>query len=100
MVNKRIQVSTERLIDDMKNVVTDSEILMREVGNELSEKAKQARARLAVSLESAKERCGELQERAKLTAKAADEMVHEHPYTSMGVALAAGVLIGVLIARK
>lgn len=100
MVNKRIQVSTDRLIDDMKNVVTDSEILMKEVGSELSDKAKQAKARLAVSLEAAKETYGDLQDRARLTVKAADEMVHEHPYTSMGVALAAGVVIGVLVARR
>lgn len=100
MVNKRIQASTERLVDDMRNVVTDSEILLKEVGGELSEKARQAKARLAVTLESAKETCSNLQERAKVTAKAADEMVHEHPYTSMGVALGVGVVIGVLIARK
>lgn len=84
----------------MRNVVTDSEILLKEVGGELSEKARQAKARLAVTLESAKETCSNLQERAKVTAKAADEMVHEHPYTSMGVALGVGVVIGVLIARK
>jgi len=100
MVNKRIQVSTERLIDDMKNVVTDSEILMREVGSELSDKAKQAKARLAVSLESAKAAYGSLQERAKHTAEAADQAVHNHPYTSIGIALAAGVVLGVLVARR
>lgn len=100
MVSKRIQVSTDRLIDDMKNVVTDSEILMREVGSELSDKAKQAKTRLAVSLESAKATCGNLQQKAKQTAEVADQVVHDHPYTSIGIALAAGVVLGVLVARR
>jgi ElaB/YqjD/DUF883 family membrane-anchored ribosome-binding protein len=51
-------------------------------------------------LQSAKEVCGGLQERTRATVKAADEMVHEHPYTSMGLALGVGLLIGVLISRK
>ena len=100
MVNKKIQASTEQLVEDLKTVVIDSEILLKEVGGELSERAKQAKARLAVTLESAKETCSNLQERAKVTAKAADEMVHEHPYKSMGVALGVGIVVGVLIARK
>ncbi|MEO6035268.1 MAG: DUF883 domain-containing protein [Verrucomicrobiota bacterium] len=100
MANTKIQASTQKLVDDMRNVVTDSELLLKEVGGELTEKAKQARARLALTLESAKESCINLQERAKVTAKAADEMVHEHPYKSMGIAFGVGIVLGVLIARK
>ena len=38
--------------------------------------------------------------RVKRAARQADETVHAHPYGAMGVAAAAGVLIGFLAARR
>ena len=95
-----IQVAKDRLAHDLKNVVHDTEQLLHEIGHELSDKGKQARARLAATLESAKETCGELQEKTIATAKAADDYIHENPYKSIGVAFGVGLLIGVLVARR
>ncbi|HWN96045.1 MAG TPA: DUF883 domain-containing protein [Methylomirabilota bacterium] len=95
-----IHAAKDRLTHDLKNVVHDTELLLREVGGELSEKGKLARARLNATLESAKETCHELGEKTAAAAKAADEYVHQNPYRSIGVAFGVGLLIGVLVARR
>ena len=95
-----MQVTKDRLMHDLKSVVTDSEALLKEVAGELSEKGKQARARLSAALESAKATCAELQDKAQAGADATDKLVREHPYTSIGIAFGVGVLVGVLVARK
>ena len=95
-----IHLAKDRLATDLKNVIHDTELLLREIGSDLSDKGKQARARLATTLEAAKESCHHLQEKTIATAKAADEYVHDNPYKSMGIAFGVGVLIGVLVTRK
>lgn len=95
-----IQAARERLAHDLKNVVHDSEVLIREIGGDLSEKGKQARARLAATLETAKSTCHDLQEKAVAGAKVADRYVQENPYKTMGAAFGLGILLGVLVARK
>jgi ElaB/YqjD/DUF883 family membrane-anchored ribosome-binding protein len=39
-------------------------------------------------------------DKAGKTAAVADDYVHGNPWTSMGVALAAGALIGLLVAKR
>lgn len=99
MESTHIQVTRDRLVSDLRNVVADSEALLKEVAGELTEKGKQARERLVAALESAKTTCAQLQDKAQAGMEATDLMVREHPYTSVGVAFAVGVLVGVLVAR-
>jgi ElaB/YqjD/DUF883 family membrane-anchored ribosome-binding protein len=40
------------------------------------------------------------EEKAKESAKAADRVVRDHPYQSVGIAFGLGLLIGVLARRK
>jgi ElaB/YqjD/DUF883 family membrane-anchored ribosome-binding protein len=92
--------TTEKLLEDVKQVVRDGEELLRAGAGEISEKGKAARARLASALESAKETGRRLQERTVAGAKATDKVIREHPYQSIGVAFGIGLLIGVLVNRK
>ena len=100
MGNGHIAVTKDRLVKDLKNLVSDSEDLMRELVGELSERGKQARVRLAATLASAKETCSGLKDKAQAGAEAVDESVREHPYTSIGVAFGIGLVIGVLVSRR
>lgn len=97
-------LARERVLEDLKTLVRDSEALLKATAGDVSEKAKEARARLSAALERAKVTCDELQEQAlasaKAAAKKADEVIREHPYESIGVAFGLGLLIGVLVARK
>ena len=60
--------------------------------------------RLRVKLRSAKEKLGDVQEvvadRAKAAARATDDFVHDNPWKSVGIAAAAGFLIGLLVNRR
>jgi ElaB/YqjD/DUF883 family membrane-anchored ribosome-binding protein len=97
-------VTKEKLIDDVKVVLHDADVLLRETAGQVGEKAREARERLTRGVETAKERLVEIQknsvEQVKETAKATDEFVHEHPWQSVGIAFAVGALIGVLVGRK
>lgn len=100
MADRHIAASKDKLLGDLKAVVSDSEELLKELAGELGDRGKQARERLKATLESARETCGELQERAQAGVEAADTMVRENPYTAMGIAFGVGLLVGVLVARK
>ena len=94
------QLSTEKLVGDLKTVARDTEELLKASAGEVSDKAREARARLAAAEERAKESCERLQEKAVAGARATDKTIREHPYQSIGIAFGVGVLIGVLVTRK
>ena len=97
-------VTKEKLVDDVKIVLHDADVLLRETAGQLGEKAKDARERLERGIKMAKERLSEIQqqsvEQAKEAVKATDEFVHDHPWQSVGIAFAVGALMGVLIGRR
>ncbi|PWU11796.1 MAG: hypothetical protein C5B50_22755 [Verrucomicrobia bacterium] len=95
-----IAESTEKLLEDLKAVVRDGEDLLRAGAHNLSERGQAARERLAAALEIAKDTQRRLQERAVAGAQAADRVVREHPYQSIGVAFGIGLLVGVLVNRR
>jgi ElaB/YqjD/DUF883 family membrane-anchored ribosome-binding protein len=92
--------ANHRLATDVRAVMRDAEELLKATAGETGEKVTEIRSRLAEALESAKESCGHLQERAVKTAKATDHVIREHPYESIGIALGVGLLIGVLVGRR
>ena len=92
--------STDRLVSDLKTVARDAEDLLKASAGEVGEKAHEVRARLTAAVERAKESCEHLQEKAVAGAKAADKVVRDHPYQSIGIAFGVGLLIGVLVTRK
>ena len=93
-------MNTDRLTSDLKVIAHDAEDLIKATAGEVSEKAKEARSRLMAALESAKETCGQLQDKAVASAKATDQVIRAHPYESLGVAFGVGLLIGVLLGRR
>jgi ElaB/YqjD/DUF883 family membrane-anchored ribosome-binding protein len=97
---EEIEGSTEKLLQDLKAVVRDGEELLRAGAQDLSERGIAARERLAAALEAAKETRRKLQERAVHGARATDRIIREYPYQSIGIAFAAGMLIGLLANRR
>ena len=94
------EVSTDKLVTDLKRVVRDSEELLKDSAGAVGEKAGDVRERLSQTLESAKATCRRLEEKAIEGAKATDKVIRTHPYESIGVAFGIGLLIGVLVTRK
>jgi|SRR5690348_6856611 ElaB/YqjD/DUF883 family membrane-anchored ribosome-binding protein len=94
------ELNTDQMLQDLKAVARDAEDLVKATAGEVSERVREARARLADALESAKQSCARLGPKAIEGAKATDRAIREHPYESMGVAFAVGVLLGVIVSRK
>ena len=94
------ELNTDKLVADLKRVVRDSEELLQATAGAAGDKAQEVRERLTDALETAKRTCHRLEEKAVEGAKAADRVVREHPYQSIGVAFGIGLLIGVLVTRK
>jgi len=92
--------STQKLLQDLRQVVQDGEDVLRAGAGELGEKSAAARAKLSAALASAKETARKLQEKTVAGAKATDKVIRENPYQSIGIAFGVGIAIGLLINRK
>jgi ElaB/YqjD/DUF883 family membrane-anchored ribosome-binding protein len=103
-MNPETKASTDKLVADMKTVISDAEELLHVTASQAGEKVSAARARAQENLRAAKERLRDAEQlaedKARAAARAADEYVQDHPWQSVGVAAAIGIVIGMLIARR
>lgn len=94
----------EKLVSDLKVVVSDAEELLRTTAGAAGEKVGELRERFALRLRDAKERLADaevaLVDKTKAAARATDDFVHEDPWKAVGVAAALGLALGVLIGRR
>jgi len=97
---EEIEVSTEKLLQDLKTVVRDGEELLRAGAADLSQRGAAARERLAAALDVARQTKDRLQQRAAEGARATDRFVRANPYEAVGIAFGVGMLFGVLINRR
>lgn len=101
--NDSMGVSKEKLMQDLRLVVSDAEELLRATADQAGEKVSAARERIQEHLFSAKERLADAEaamlEKGKAAARATDEYVHENPWRSVGIAAGVGLVVGMLISR-
>jgi ElaB/YqjD/DUF883 family membrane-anchored ribosome-binding protein len=94
----------DKLMSDLRLVITDAEELLRMTAGEASEGAADIRSRVQAKMNQAKADLINLQAVAVAKAKAAghatDEFVHENPWKSIGVAAGVGLVVGLLIGRR
>ena len=92
--------AANQTIEDLKALVRDAEATLASAGEGAEERVAELRDRLRAALDhtqttyrravaSAKERLGD-----------ADVYVRSHPYQSVGVAVALGAILGLLIGRR
>lgn len=97
-------VSSQQLTADLKAVVNDAEALLKATAGDAGAKLGGVRDRLEESLKVTRARLAEMEdaviEQTRAAAKATDQYVHENPWPSIGIAAAAGLLLGVLIGRR
>ena len=86
--------------NDMGTLAEDARALMAATADVAGDKVAEARNRLAAALESGKELIGRVREKAVERAKAADKVIREHPYQTIGIAFGVGLLLGFLAHRK
>jgi ElaB/YqjD/DUF883 family membrane-anchored ribosome-binding protein len=92
--------NTDKLVGDLKQVVNDAEDILRGTADDAGEKAREARERLVAAMEQARTSCRQLEEKALASARAADKIIRDHPYQSIGIAFGVGLLAGFLFTRK
>jgi ElaB/YqjD/DUF883 family membrane-anchored ribosome-binding protein len=85
---------------DVSQLVEDAQDLLTATAHIAEEKVMAARKRLSGAVQNGREVLDNLKNKAIDGAKATDEVIREHPYESMGVALGVGVLIGLLLRRR
>jgi len=97
------EVSKEKLVHDLRMVVTDAEELLRATAGVASDKVAAVRGRIQENLEVTKERLNAAEEallaKTKQAAIATDEYVHENPWRAVGISAGVGLIVGLLISR-
>ncbi|MBM4233426.1 MAG: DUF883 domain-containing protein [Gammaproteobacteria bacterium] len=99
-----ITPSSERIVDDLRQVVEDAELLLREPASLAAERLDEARGWVADAFHAARDRLTVLEEevlgKARDAAKDAERYVRDNPWQSVGLAAGIGLVIGVLISRR
>jgi len=94
----------DKLMEDIKQVINDAELLTKETAGDLNGRAKEVRDKLAVKIKDAKAQLADkeavMREKALEGAKETDRVIRDHPYESLGIAFGVGILVGVLLNRK
>ena len=88
----------------LRHMVDEIDAYLRSAADSGDQKFNAVRDRLALQVREMRAQLDELNqatlERVKRAAQQADQTVHSHPYTAMGVAAATGLLVGFLAARR
>ena len=94
----------EQLVSDIKSVISEAEEMLGATADQAGEKIANLRVRIQERLKDAKVRLVEAEEvlvaKTKAAARATDDYVHESPWTAVGIAAGAGLLVGLLIGRR
>jgi ElaB/YqjD/DUF883 family membrane-anchored ribosome-binding protein len=97
-------LSTDKLVEDLKIVMRDAEALIKATSAQTGEKIQEVRARAEESLRQARTRLTALEDealqRAREVADATEEYVRENPWQSVGIAAGVGLLLGLLLSRR
>jgi len=88
------ETSLEKLVDDLALVVHGANDFAEAVGANISE---QSRKEMMTRLERLKDSCGQLGTHAASGLRAADKIVRQHPYASVGIACLAGLLTAIAL---
>ena len=88
------------LSHELKQLAEEAEALVGEGSEDIKEKAKDLRDRLAALLEAVQESVGDLEERASGGIKQMDKNIRDNPYPAIAIALGVGLAAGLLLRRK
>jgi ElaB/YqjD/DUF883 family membrane-anchored ribosome-binding protein len=86
--------------NESEPLMENAQTLLAATAHVAEEKVVEARKRLTVAIEKGKETWNSVREKAVAGAKATDQIIRDHPYQSIGVALGVGALIGFLLSRR
>jgi ElaB/YqjD/DUF883 family membrane-anchored ribosome-binding protein len=93
-----------RATGEVQNLLADVEELLGRITNIDDADVAAVRARVSESIDKARDslsaNAGKLQDRAKAVAGTADDYAHDNPWSLIGISAVAGIVIGMLVARR
>jgi ElaB/YqjD/DUF883 family membrane-anchored ribosome-binding protein len=92
--------ATERLTEDLAAIAKDAEALFGGSDDNLAERAKEIRDRLAEALEATDKTIKGLNNEPPSALGAIDQMIRDKPYHAVGLAVGVGLILGLLLKRK
>lgn len=99
-----MESAREKMVDDIKDLLSQVDVLFRQAAAASGEEARDLRYRAESALKQASERFASFEKdvvrRGREAAHATDEWVHHNPWSSIGIGAGIGLLIGMLIARR
>ena len=94
----------QKLVSDMKVVVSDAEEILRATAGVAGEKMVDLRERIGERLRDATLRLADAEaaliDRTKAAARATDDYVNDNPWRAVGIAAGVGLLLGIIIGRR
>lgn len=103
-MSEALQLSKEKLMNDLHQGIADAEEMLKLTASQTSESAVQLRERVRERMVKAKAEVVHLQqvtiEKAKAAGHATDVYVHENPWKAIGIAAGLGLVVGLLISRR
>ena len=94
----------QQLVSDMKSAIADAEDMLHATADQAGDKVAGMRARIQERLKSARVRLSDaeaaLVTKTRAAARATDAYVHESPWTAVGIAAGAGLLLGLILGRR
>ena len=89
-----VRASLDAVLEDMRAVVRDVDVLLHATEGQASEKLSEARARVQESLGHAKERLKDGGGHVRSAGQSADSYVRDNPWTTAAIAVGIGYLLG------
>jgi|SRR6478672_10585616 ElaB/YqjD/DUF883 family membrane-anchored ribosome-binding protein len=90
------EVSTEKLVEDLTNLVQDAERLVHATGTHINEAS---RRELMTALERLKARAELMKKQAVAGARATDRLIRDNPYRSLALIFGIGMIVGMIVNR-
>jgi ElaB/YqjD/DUF883 family membrane-anchored ribosome-binding protein len=98
------QVTMGKLMEDLRAVVSDAEELLKATADQTGERIAAARGKAEESLKAAKallvEQEAAVMAKTKAAAKATEDYMRANPWKAVGIAAAAGLVLGILATRR
>jgi ElaB/YqjD/DUF883 family membrane-anchored ribosome-binding protein len=100
----RNEVTKEKLMADLRLVVTDAEELLHATANQVDGGTVSTRARIQENLQAVKDNLinaeTALVEGTRQAAETTEQYVQNNPWKSIGISAGVGLLVGILLARR
>lgn len=104
VLNEPTVASQEKLVTDIKAVITDAEEILKATADQTGEKIAGLRTRVQERLHAARVRLADAEAaliaKTRAAAQATDAYVHENPWKAVGVAAGVGFLVGFILGRR